>query len=223
MPSLIVGPQSDVFPPGDDAFLAWLVNFGAVGVEGATPDPPVAWLDFTGEPGLTSIYADALAAASDPGTRTTITVAAKNVAKRDAEQAARLNAEYIQAFSKSGTFSDAAIIEYGLRPYKQRSSIPTPDTAPVVTVTRMVVGGTRIECRDPENPDGRAKPYGVAAIEEVVSFNGEAEPSTINTRMGFMIESDPSRVGSRASLRCRFMNAKGQVGPWSETIEFTVT
>lgn len=221
MPALIPGPFQDVFPTSDDAFLAWSINFAALtGADALAAGQPVssAVLDAT-----VALYGSNLAAASDPVTRTPVSIQTKETTKAALEQSCRLNAAYWQNLRKAGSVTNATIESFGLRIPKERAPILAPKFAPTVQVTKMQVGGTRIEVRDPNTPDRRALPYGVTNVEVQLTFGSVAEAGALQSRSGFVLVSDPSRLGQMATIRCRYATARALVGPWSDPASYIVT
>lgn len=88
----------------------------------------------------------------------------------------------------------------------------------------------RIRFRDEATPTSRAKPEGVRGMEVWCAFGptppaspGDCTYLATDTATPYLVELDPSKAGQTAHYLGRWVNTRGETGPWSETVSATVT
>lgn len=220
-------PSSPPYIPASDSGLdAWATNFDSiVAVDFATlgvTAPEAAALT-----AATTAYHDALVAATDPGTRTPVTVAAKNTAKAALLATARPLAQRIAI---NPAIDDETKIDLGLNPH---NSLPTPIsppiTFPVVDILQATPGQIKIQYRDSETPDSKAKPYGVVHMERWVTIGTTIAVDPTNavyygpaTKSPDFLTFDAGDAGKIATIFCRWVNRNAQIGPWSSPVSMTI-
>lgn len=213
-------------PSSDLAFAAWLLNFStlltaAPATYGLTaPDAVIVAAQETA-------FSAALTLATDPGTRTPATVAAKDAARVLAEATVR---PYATAISRdTGVLpGDKAAIGVTV-PDPSRTPIPAPTSAPVLSVRSMAVGQVIADFRDSVDPTPRAKPFGVIGLQLFNSFGTVAatDPTQLNFAGQFtktpLTISTSGQSGKIMSTAARWVTRAGpgglaQVGPWSAIV-----
>lgn len=214
----------DYIPHSDGEFLAWVQ----------------AWLayaaDHLAEIGLTAedlavirAKTDALEAAS--GAHATARNAARScrraslATRGDLEASIRATTRRVQA---NPSTTDANRAGLGVT---VRNAPPAPaviqDSRPVPTVNAAQRLRHEIRWRD-ERSGKRARPAGIAGCEVWVKF-GEppADPSQLRYagtrgRAEFVAEYPGEQAGQVAHYMLRWVNRRGQTGPWSETVSATI-
>ena len=121
-------------------------------------------------------FVDALALATDPSTRTTPTIAAKDLAKANAVAFARTLAMQVQAYP---AITPELLADLGLTVRDTgRTPVPPPATYPILGVVSTAMHSAVVSVADQSTPNARRRPTGLAGCEMYVSF-GAAAPSTI--------------------------------------------
>lgn len=126
--------------------------------------------------------------------------------------------------------SDVARKEAGVPVHK---TTRTPVTAPTTEPVGFVMASDRLEhlltYADSTTPTRRARPTGVTGVE-IYLYIGDQAPQTPSSYKFLRISSrTPDRVsfeaqyaGQIANYLIRWVNAKGQTGPWSQIISATI-
>lgn len=110
--------------------------------------------------------------------------------------------------------------------------VPIPTTKPVAQVdTRQRLQHT-IAFADEGTPTEKAKPFGVIGAEIWVSILAAGLPApgdpgaftflTVDTRTPHTTDFDGGDGGKTAHYLLRWVNSRGQKGPWSETVSATI-
>lgn len=216
----------DYIPAKDADLDAFGVNFHTL--IAATPATyGLVAADATALAPFVTAYTAALATATDPSTRTQPTVAAKDTARVALVDQLRFLANKVQ--SASGV-SDEAKADLGLT---IRDTGPTPIPAPTTYPILAVVGATPLahglRYSDSATPAARKKPFGAVSMElrRSVGTVAATDPSAMdflanvsrNPVSSDFVGADAGKVASYAG---RWINAKGQAGPWSAIVSFTV-
>jgi hypothetical protein len=208
-------------------FSAWLANFSAL----LTASPATY--------GVTSGDAAAIAASkvtfdaayavsSVKATRTSQNVQTTQTARNATTVLVRAAARNILA--NSGVL-DASKLALGLIIRDTvPSRIPVPQTSPVLGLVGATPGELTLTYRDQNaSPKSRAKPAGVASLE-LHAFFGTVAPATPAatpffrnvTRSPFAITCPSGSAGQDVWLYGRWVNAKGEAGPWSAELNTSV-
>lgn len=154
---------------------------------------------------------------------------AKDSARRSAKSSARALVRRLQA---EPSVTDAQRKGLGLAiPDRIRTPLAPPATAPLLSIHSDGAHRQRIEFLD-EAMTRRGKPQGVFAAELWLALgeqpaNVEPLPESmrligIATRSPHLVELPPGRRGQLARWRARWINRKGQPGPWSAVAEAVV-
>lgn len=219
--------SASYIPAADASFNSWLINFDAlVTADGLSWDltaPQIAALA-----AATTAYSAALTLATDPGTRTPATIAAKNTAKATALATARPIAQFLNA-STLVTDEDRAALGLTIR-----KTTPTPITAPTTFPLLDILLGTpgqhKIQWRDSETPLSKAKPFGALQMELWTSVGTITAPDpsdanfhSLQTKSPFFVDLDVADTGKVITYFARWVTRTGIVGPWSSGVSLTAT
>jgi|TARA_R110002167_G_C12665306_1_gene650289 hypothetical protein len=222
--------MANYIPAKDADFDAWLLNFStlltaAPATYGLTA-PDAVLVD-----AQQVAWAAAYLLATDPGTRTSVTVAAKDAARASAEFVVRPFAVNI-SLNPSVTNGDKTDIGVTVR-----NNIPTPIPAPVVAPVIALLTAMPLTMQLQITPTGasnKAKPQGVTAIEiaRSVGVVPATDPAQLliigqygKTPMfqEFVAEDQGKFVTFAARYRTRSGPAGvSQAGPWSNLSTFVV-
>lgn len=217
----------DFIPQGDQPFADWSTNFES-GIDTEFATYGLTNGQATAYTTLDTAYQAALLLATNPATRTPVTVSAKDTAKAAAVAMARDLALIINAYP--GT-TNAGRTTLGLTP---RGSGPTPIPAPVTKPVPIVVGyvplGHVLQIRDETTPTSRAKPPGVIACQ-VWGKIGPGAPASIAdcemlgiyTRPFLTIDYSGADAGKQVYYITRWQTRRGLVGPTSDVQSATIT
>jgi hypothetical protein len=106
---------------------------------------------------------------------------------------------------------------------------PTPTTCPVGTIDFSVRMQHGIHYADEATPRSKAKPDGIHGCEVWMKLDGEAPKDSseltflaTNTSSPYVATFDGSQVGKTAWYRLRWVNTRGEHGPWSSIISAIV-
>jgi len=151
----------------------------------------------------------------------------KQSVRKTFESSVRVAAKMIQANDK---VTDASRDAAGVHVHKQtRTPVAEPTTFPV----GFVVATDRLEhtlsFSDSATPTRRARPAGVTGCE-VYLFVGDDTPQSVSkynfkmlsTRSPQRITFDDEVAGKTANYLLRWVNTKGEHGPWSQIISATI-
>jgi hypothetical protein len=211
-------PSITFFPSRDDALLAWSLNFKTLITAAPTTYGLTAPLA-TAYGTLHTAYATTLSAATDPSTRTKSTVAAKNTARTNLKNNARLLANLVNG---TASVTDAQKIELGLNVRATPTPIPPPSNAPAIEVVSVSGWTAKIRLKNTESSGSRGKPVGVLGAN-VFSHVGATPPSDIGA---WKFEGGTGRVtkvdvvfpntlaaGTTVWLTAFWFNGRKQSGP----------
>jgi hypothetical protein len=206
------------FLPAKDAeLLAWSSNFSTR--ISATPTAfGLTAPQATAYAALHTAFADALATATEPSTRTRGAIAAKDAARTPLKADARELARIVNAFP---SITNQQRIDLGLTPRSGTVTPINPPTESPVTEVVSAIGRTlKVKLRS-VGSDRRAKPAGVHGAS-LFSFVGDEAPAEISqwkfegstTRTIFDVEF-PGTVaaGSQVWLTAFWFNPRSQSGP----------
>lgn len=213
-------------PAKDVDFLAWLdnfddltsVNFATYGLTG----PEAASITT-----VRNAYDAAFAAATNPATRTPVTVAAKDTAKATALATVRPLAQTIR---NNPAVTDDDRVALGLTvPDTSPTPVPPPTSFPLLDLLGATPGQHQLQYRDSDTPTTKAKPDGSIAMElwQTVGVTPALNPvgslyvGSV-TKAPFFISLDPGDVGKFATYFARWVTRRGLVGPWSSPVSMTI-
>lgn len=218
-------------PQSDADFNNWITNFAGL----LTADPTAV-----GETAPTAAvmqadadaWATAYAAATDPATRTSPTVAAKDNARFTAEQTARPIAIRIR---NNSAVTDAQRADYGLTiPKTVPTPIPAPTSFPILGLRKATPGAQQLQYQDSDLGTGKAKPFGAIGIEVFRSIGtvpatdpAQATYFATATKSPFTSSFVADDKGKVCTYFARWVTRSGpagiaQVGPWSAPLDVHV-
>lgn len=217
-------------PAKDADFNSWLTNFSAL----LTATPLVFGLtapDAVSVDTVKDAWATAYTAATDPGTRTSATVAAKDAARASAEAVVRPLAVRI-SLNPSVTEENKIAIGVTVRAFPP-SPIPAPVVAPVISHVSSAPGLTRLAFKA-TGAAGKAKPFGAIGVEiyRSVGTVPAVDPAQATfvgtyTKTPFAQVFMAGDAGKTATFFARFVTRSGpagvaQAGPWSAPLALIV-
>lgn len=167
---------------------------------------------------LNTTYASAYHAAKDPGTRTSVTVSAKNAARLALRSSARLLAAIIKA---TPTVTNSQLLALGLSVHSTPMPIPAPTDAPALDVASVNAWTVKIKLHDATSGSKRGKPPGVSGAS-VFTYVGATPPADLAS---WQFEGNTGRVnfdvlfpntiapGVKVWLTAFWFNGRKQAGP----------
>jgi len=219
--------SSDYIPSSDAEFGGWLNNFitnananlADLGLVAADLAPAQAALTT-----WNTAYSNNLAQqAAAKGSRET-----KDTARADAEAIVR---PLVQLLKARGSVSDAQRQSLGVPTRATtRTAVGEPISRPLGTVDTSQRLQHTISFVDDQTPNSRAKPSGIVGCEVWVKVGGVApvDPSELSylatdTRTPYMATFNGDDGGKTAYYMLRWVNTRGERGPWSQTVAATIT
>lgn len=219
-------PRTDWVPAKDTDLDAFNVNFSTKITAAPTTYGLVAG-DATAFASLKTDFSTKLQTATDPGTRTKVTVASKDTSRAAVVAALRSLARRVQAYS---AITAALLSDLGLTVRDTVSTpIPAPSTKPLVNVAGTGSLAATIRLADETTPTSRARPFGASGCQVFYNY-GSGSTSTpeemhfegVASKATFPISFPVAAAGLVATIRTRWMNRKGEVGPVSDPVTVTV-
>ncbi|MCE2652073.1 MAG: hypothetical protein LW650_00780 [Planctomycetaceae bacterium] len=238
--------RNDVFPRQDTQILPWINQFMDRCSDWWSRHGGDGNLDELR--GLRDAFAAALEADAAAQAAARAATAAKNQARAEMENSLRAMVRLVQNTpdTTNAERADMGLTQrrYPAAPLKsitppltaatsgRPAPVPAPRTAPAVTAAPAARLVHRLRLTDPHRPDKRGKPPGAAAAEIRVALvpAGAAPPTDperfayllSTTRPSFRTTFGPDDVGKTAVYLTRWVNTRGEVGPWSEVTAATV-
>jgi hypothetical protein len=174
-----------------------------------------------------STYQSAYITAISPATRNTSTIAAKDAAKANALFICRPYAQLLNARPTVTNLQRAAL---GLT-IRDRTptSLPAPVTQPLLEIINATPGEHLIRFSDALTPASRRKPENVTGLQLYRTIGPaptiDPVPATfvgVFTRNPLGVDTPAGSQGDMATYFGRWMNRKGEVGPWSAPASMTI-
>lgn len=218
--------NGDYIPQTDWGFKSWLQNFSTL----ITADP--------GRYGLTSADASIISnqntqyAAAFDTVQTVLgknasTVGQKDAIKASAKGTCRVYAMIIKA-NQGVTNEDKLALGIHVND-PTKTPIPQPDSSPLLNIVAAFSGEHVIRYADENTPDRKAKPAGATHVQInrhiAVSVNPDPTGSDLVglfSRQPVNVTCMPADVGRTATYFGRWVNAKGQMGPWGLPAAMTI-
>jgi hypothetical protein len=212
--------QHDFIPASDGAFLQWIINFLK------QLSTMLTRIGFpTGEYQLLSTQRDDFAAkyalAGEPATRTKVTVANKNAARRLLEKTIRQDVKEFLNFNRVVTDGDREAL--GLPVHKTtRTAAPVAERHPDFDVDTGEIRRLKVHFFDQDKNHTKAKPEGQhgaeirwAVCDTPPETIDELVHSAFDTRTPFALDFDENQRGRKVYFALRWENTRGLKGPWS--------
>lgn len=217
-------PQPSYIPAKDADFDAWLLNFTTLLTAAPTtygltaPDAVICAAQYTA-------WHPAYIAATDPSTRTSVTVAAKDAARVTAEQVIR---PYAQQISKNASVTPGDKTAIGVNlPNNSPVPIPAPTSFPILGFRSATPLQHLLQYQDSDLGTGKAKPFGAIGLElyRAIGTVPAVDPSQAEyyaqvTKSPCRVTFTAGDVGKTCTYFARWITRSGpggvaQSGPWS--------
>ena len=216
----------DYLPSSDPEFIAWMQNF----ITYATTNAPVLGLAVADLTPIQNQHASLQTSYSD-----FIAAQALTAGKRQTKDDERVVLEkmvrpVVARLQSSPNVTDAHRHSLGITVRSTaHTAAPTPTTRPAGTIDTSKRLQHTISFAD-EGSTSRGKPEGVSGCEIWVKV-GEPAPTgpadvryvATDTRSPYVAEFDAADAGKMAYYMLRWVNTRGERGPWSRTIGGTIT
>lgn len=175
---------------------------------------------------LTTNYASLLELATEPATRTSVSVENKNVAKKSLREA---SVNLAKIFTATSTVTNAMLLAVRMNPRVVPQPRIVPGAAPTVDVVKVTNRLVDIHLHDATS-ESRGLPFG-AVSANIYSYIGTTPPTdpreyhfegaTSRARAQILFpDSVPS--GATVWLSAQWVSARGQLSPGSTPISFTL-
>lgn len=216
----------DYIPPTDEGFRTWAEHFAShLSADPATYmlTPPQA----ASVQAVVDDYVAKLSVATDEATRTKASIILKDDAKEVATQLCR---QYAMLIKENSGISDDDKVNIGVRPINpNREPIDPPTTFPLLSILGNTPGCQTLRYSDSYTPDSAAKPFGATGMQLYVAVtDAEAAPLSealfqgMHTRNPVAVEFSEPDDGKVATYYARWINAKGEHGPWSLPVSMRI-
>ena len=111
-----------------------------------------------------------------------------------------------------------------------RTRVSVPTTKPLATIDTSQRLTHLIDFRDADSPRSKARPDGIMGCEIWMKIGDTppADPSelsfvTLDTNTPYLNQLAGAQAGKKAHYMLRWVNTRGEKGPWSDTASATVT
>lgn len=218
--------NNNYIPDSDPEFNIWQGNLVTI-VDANTTAWGIGADAVTALKALQTVWVTAFTRSSNYQSRSTADVRAKNEAREAYEKRLRgFVAEYLASNSKV-TNSDRERLGITVRS-EQRTPVGIPVTFPIGKIDFSVRQQHSIQIID-SGTNGRAKPAGVQGCEIWIKNGGE-EPKddgeftylALDTKSPYQVTFPATDIGKKMYYRLRWINKRGQTGPWSSIISAVV-
>lgn len=213
-------------PNKDADFANWILNFSTL-ITAAPATYGLAAPDAVIIADQNNAFSAALTLATDPGTRTAPTIAAKDAARVIAEATVR---PYATAISRNPAVDPGDKADVGVTiPDPSRTPIAAPVSAPVLSTRSASIGSTVVDYRDSVDPTPRAKPFGVIGCQLFAAFGTVPAISPTSLEFAGQFTKSPMTVntaghsGKLLSMAARWITRAGpggasQLGPFGAIV-----
>lgn len=223
--------QAPYLPPADPAFDAWFANFSALITANPTDFGLVSG-DATTIAASFTAWHTAYLAATNPATRTSPTIAAKDAERLNSEALIR---PYATQISRNPAVDNADKTAVGVNlPNSARTPVPPPTTQPTLSLVSAIHNLQTLAYRDSATPTTKAKPPGAIGLElwRTMATAPAVDPSA--AQLVGIVTKSPSAQGTNtgdagkfATYFARWTTRSGpggmaQVGPWSAPLAVVV-
>jgi hypothetical protein len=213
-------------PAPDAQALIWMQTY-AGGIASAVGTYQLSVADSAAITAAVNLFESALMIASDPNTRTPVSINDKDEKRAAAEALCRQFANIIKF---NAGISDAAKIAIGVRPVNpNRSPINVPDSSPLLNVIGATPGSQTVRYADSATPDSGAKPFGALQLQLFVAVETApvVDPDAANfygafTKNPIGVGFDAADDGKMATYFARWASRRGDVGPWSLPVSMRI-
>lgn len=217
----------DYVPKSDAEFNNWQNNLVEIVSENAEAWN-IASTDLANLKTKQNVSVVAFAKANNKQNRTQADVLAKNEARQDYEK--NLRSFVAQWLASNNKVTDADRTRMGLTVKSgTRTAVPVPTTSPVGSVDFSVRLQHTVHFSDEASPRSKAKPAGVHGCEIYMKVDGEAPKDAseltyvaTDTATPYVLKFDGSKAGKMVYYWLRWVNTRGETGPWSIAVSAMV-
>lgn len=215
----------------DALFQTWLFNFAALITAAPTTYGLVSG-DAVAIQAQSDAFTAALALATDPSTRTPVTIADKDSAKSAALAVVR---PYNLSITNNAGVADMDKTAVGATVRKLvPTPIPTPTDTAAISFVSAVPLNTTLQARNVLTPTSKAKPFGAIGVEvwDSVGTVAATDPAQLDyrftaTKIPFVRTFGAGDQGKICSMAVRYVTRGGlggvaKVGPWSAILPFVI-
>lgn len=218
--------MASYIPTRDTELGAWAGNFSTL-VSASPGSYGLTAGDATTIATYVNAFTAALGVVNNPATKSKATVAAKDGAKAAMLDIVRPYAQQVRNNLGVGNSEKLAL---GLTVVDRTPSpVPAPVSSPLLNVIAATPGEHMLRFSDSAQPDRRSKPAGVIGLQlfvavgtGIVSDPKVAQFRAFVTRQPYAVPFEAADNGKLATYFARWQNGKGDVGPWSTAVSFTV-
>lgn len=224
--STVYEQTGDYMPQTDDGFWHWLQNFSSL----IAADPAkygMTQADATIITDHFEAYSPLWTKSKQPSIRTTSLIQNKDAVKAAAMGSCRVYAQIIKANQGVDEEDKSAL---GLRiDDTTPTPIPVPDSSPMLMIQAAFSGEHVIRYADENSPASRRKPHGVQFIELYCNVSHGANPDQSTAKavglfgkQPIKVEQEQTDAGKTATYFGRWVNTKGEAGPWGLPVCMTI-
>lgn len=135
-----------------------------------------------------------------------------------------------QKIQNDPAVSEGLKVDAGLPAYsKTRTPVPVPTTSPIAEIDASQIREHFIRFTDSASPNARIRPRGVMGVEVSVAVGNTAPTEddqfnvyAMSTRMSTKVAFTADQAGQTAWYRFRYINTRGEFGPFSMVYNATV-
>ncbi len=224
--SQVYEQTGDYMPRTDDGFWHWLQNFSSL--LASNPEGyGMTKADASVVTDLFESYTPLWKKCKQPSLRTTSLIQRKDAVKASAMGSCR---RYAQLIKHNGGVDEEQMAALGLRiDDTTPTRIPAPSTAPMLTIQAAFVGEHLMRYADETTPASRRKPHGTKFIEIRCNIDAEPNPDEstavpvgLFTTQPIRLKQEQINAGQTATYIGRWLNTRGEPGPWSLPIAMTI-
>lgn len=219
--------MADYIPQNDAKMNLWQKNLVEI-VESKVTEWGILDTDLALIKTKQAVWEPAFDKASNKQNRTAADVLAKDEAYD--EYVAVLRPFVAQWLANNNKVTDADRARMGLTVKTgTRTATPIPSTSPVGSIDFSVRLQHAIHFSDEASPRSKAKPAGVHGCEIYMKTDGEAPKDAseltyvaTDTATPYVVKFDGAKAGKMVYYWLRWVNTRGETGPWSFTINAMV-
>lgn len=224
-------PQAPYIPARDADFNNWLQNFSTL-ITAAPATYGLASGDAVTIAAQATAFDAAFLLATDPNTRTPVTVGAKDTARATAEAVVR---PYAVDISRNAAVTTGDKIAVGVNlPNNAPVPIPPPTTFPQLAFRAATPLEHVLQYQDSGLGTGKKKPFGAIGCEiwHAIGTAPAVNPGSASfhgtvTKSPLRVSYQPGDVGKLATYFARWVTRSGpggaaQVGPWSAPLTVAI-
>jgi hypothetical protein len=215
----------DYIPEADSGALDWMRVFSQ-GISSAPHSFQLAPADAETIRQAVDAFAAAMSVASSPSTRTKSSVQKKDEARNSAKSICRLYAKLIKF---NAGISDSSKISIGVPPEKNSRTRRNVPGNPLLKVLGATPAQHVLMYHDSATPTRRAMPFGATRLQLFVAIGDGPSEDVSDARFfgsftstPMRVKHDPANAGKTATYFGRWGSQRGEFGPWSLPISFTI-